>query len=257
MNHSLISVIIPIYNAAPYLQDCVRSVLAFPGVGEVILIDDGSTDGSSEQCDALAEEYPATIRVSHQSNLGVSSARNRGICLAHGRWLWFVDADDQVNLPSAADQLRLREILTESQATIIQLGFVWDEGGETRSYGASTGEIPYNLWRCLFRRNVVSEAGLLFTLDRKYAEDQEFILRYLLYAGHETCEAIASPVYHYTMRPGSAMTRPGTRWKQVRDQMAVMFHVIREWRQAAVPCPWMSRELRRMTKSLWVTAIKK
>lgn len=223
----------------------------------MILIDDGSTDGSSELCDVLAQEHPATIRVSHQPNLGVSSARNRGICLAHGRWLWFVDADDQVNLPSAADQQQLRETLAESDAKIIQLGFVWDEGGEARSYGASTDEIPYNLWRCLFRRNVVSEAGLLFTLGRKYAEDQEFILRYLLYAGHEACVAVASPIYHYTMRPGSAMTRPGTRWKQVRDQVAVMYRVILEWRQAVIPCPWMPHELRRLTKSLWVTAIKK
>lgn len=89
---TLLSVIIPVYNAAPYLEACVSSLRALSkqvGIAmEVVLVDDGSTDGSSELCDSLGDS------VLHQPNQGVSVARNAGIGIAKGEWLWFVDADD-------------------------------------------------------------------------------------------------------------------------------------------------------------------
>ena len=89
-----ISFIIPVYNCKYYLPDCVASIRA-AGVGdyEILLIDDGSTDGSAGVCDELAERFPE-IRVIHQVNAGVSAARNRGIQEAHGEYIIFVDSDD-------------------------------------------------------------------------------------------------------------------------------------------------------------------
>lgn len=94
----LISVIIPVYNVKDYLRDCVSSVLAnsFDDY-EIILVDDGSTDGASGQlCDTLATEHPELIRVIHQDNKGLGGARNTGIDNAQGDYLLFVDSDDSI-----------------------------------------------------------------------------------------------------------------------------------------------------------------
>lgn len=86
-----LSVIIPCYNARPYIAATLRSVLAQEGVAlEVVLVDDGSTDGSAE---FVQQAFPQ-VRVLRQANAGVAAARNRGIAAASHDWLAFVDADD-------------------------------------------------------------------------------------------------------------------------------------------------------------------
>lgn len=92
----LISVIIPVYNVEAYLRQCIDSVLAqtFRDF-ELLLIDDGSTDGSGAICDSYAAIDPR-VRVFHKENGGVSSARNRGIDNAKGEWITFVDSDDYI-----------------------------------------------------------------------------------------------------------------------------------------------------------------
>ena len=93
---SLISVVVPVYNSAPYLETCLRSLLAQTWQDwEAILVDDGSTDGSARLCDTWAKKEPR-LRVIHQENAGVSAARNAGIAAARGDYLAFVDADDWV-----------------------------------------------------------------------------------------------------------------------------------------------------------------
>ena len=103
-----LSIIIPVYNVAPYLRKCVESVLEQdlnPEEYEVILVDDGSTDGSGEICDSLTpspspEERGKgrgkgwNIRVIHKKNAGLSAARNAGIAVATGEYIQFVDSDD-------------------------------------------------------------------------------------------------------------------------------------------------------------------
>lgn len=91
---ALLSVIIPVYNVAPYLAECLDSILGQSYTAlEVLLINDGSTDGS----DAICERYAAQdkrIRVLHQANAGQSAARNRGLELATGKYIAFPDSDD-------------------------------------------------------------------------------------------------------------------------------------------------------------------
>ena len=91
-----LSVIVPVYQVAPYLEKCVASILGqtFSDF-EVLLVDDGSTDGSGAICDALAEQ-DVRVRVIHKANGGVSSARNAGLDAARGRYIGFVDADDWI-----------------------------------------------------------------------------------------------------------------------------------------------------------------
>ena len=100
MEHIAVSVIVPIYNAEPWLEECVQSILDqdFPasyGTIEVLLIDDGATDGSGALCDRLAKR-DNRIKVVHQENQGLSGARNTGIDMARGRYYAFIDSDDVV-----------------------------------------------------------------------------------------------------------------------------------------------------------------
>lgn len=92
-----VSVIVPVYNALSKLSRCVNSILAQSIRDfELLLIDDGSVDGSGELCDALAHR-DSRVKVIHQKNAGVSAARNTGLAIAKGRWILFVDADDMIS----------------------------------------------------------------------------------------------------------------------------------------------------------------
>jgi len=239
----MVSVVVPVFNAVSYLEVCVKSLRALPLKMEIILVDDGSTDGSGALCDMLGDQ------VIHQSNQGVSTARNAGLKSAKGDWLWFVDADDFVEPVTSAFNL-------PEEGDFVNLGFVWEEGGRYDAFGASSKEIPYNLWRCWFRRELIEKNGIRFTVGRKYAEDQEFILRYLLSIQHPTIDAIPQILYHYTVRQGSAMTKKGVKGKQLCDVIGVIFSM---WGCALshrnVPS-WIWLQTKRMLKTGWVTLIR-
>ena len=97
MKEYYLSVVVPIYNAEPYLRQCVDSILANNSNElEVILVDDGSTDRGGSICDEYAENSEC-VRTIHQTNNGATSARNKGAVLARGKFLTFVDSDDFVD----------------------------------------------------------------------------------------------------------------------------------------------------------------
>ena len=100
----MLSVIVPCYNGEAFLARAVESALAqsFRDL-EIILVDDGSTDGSSAMCDRYAALDPR-VRVIHQSNAGLSAARNAGIAAAQGEYIAFLDADDYL-MPDAYEKL--------------------------------------------------------------------------------------------------------------------------------------------------------
>ena len=93
----LVSIIVPVYNVKPYLNRCVDSLLgqSYQNM-ELLLVDDGSTDGSETLCDEYAAQ-DARVRVLHKKNGGLSDARNAGVDAAKGEYLSFVDGDDWVS----------------------------------------------------------------------------------------------------------------------------------------------------------------
>ncbi len=115
----LISIIVPVYNIKEYLPRCVSSILnqTYQKL-ELILVDDGSTDGTGALCDKLAEQDERVI-VFHKENGGSSSARNLGISQAKGEYLGFVDSDDYIS-PDMYE--RLVQGLMQSGAQIVQIG---------------------------------------------------------------------------------------------------------------------------------------
>jgi len=91
------SIIVPVYKVEPYLRRCIDSILAQTFLDfELILVDDGSPDNCPGICDEYAEK-DSRIKVIHQTNGGLSSARNRGIAAAEGEYLLFCDSDDYVS----------------------------------------------------------------------------------------------------------------------------------------------------------------
>lgn len=119
MKHSLsyqLSCIVPVYNVEQYIEDCIASLLQVSGIRmEIILVDDGSTDSSAQILDRYAGQL-STIKVIHQSNSGVSVARNRGLEEAEGEYIAFIDSDDWV----VSDELvRLYEQAKQENADMI------------------------------------------------------------------------------------------------------------------------------------------
>ena len=111
------SIVIPVYNVAPYLRECVDSVLAQNSTDyEIILVDDGSTDNSPAICDEYAEKY-SQIKVIHKTNGGLSDARNFGIKKAQGDYLMFLDSDDFWNRENVL--LDLHNIIKENNPDLI------------------------------------------------------------------------------------------------------------------------------------------
>ena len=124
---ALISVIVPVYNTAPYLEACVRSVLEQTWTElELILADDGSEDGSGALCQRLSEE-DGRIRVLRLEHRGVSAARNAAMRAARGEYLFFLDSDDGIH-PELLQ--RLCQLAEETGAAMAASDFVRIEDGD-------------------------------------------------------------------------------------------------------------------------------
>lgn len=182
MLNPIISVIIPVHDAAPYLRACVDSVLhqTFPSY-EILLIDDASTDGSGALCEELAQQHEA-IRVFHQNtNQGIGPARNRGMAASRGRYIAFLDDDDAYQPQLLAELCQAAE---RQQADVVTtIGFDnWQDGKITRRiWGVSTDKelllptkiehrmqlwmeekISWVVWNKLFRRDFLQEHQITF-----------------------------------------------------------------------------------------------
>jgi len=185
------SVIIPVYNVLPYLREAVDSVLKqdFKGEFEVILVDDGSTDGSGAVCDEYAKQEVSKnikIKVIHKPNGGLSSARNAGLDVARGEYIVFLDSDDWF-----ADGVlsKFAELLGQSTPDLLEVSFfsVYPDRGivpEREKNCRKEQIIPMkeflttcwlgtSAWRVIYRRNLLNSNTLRFK-EGILAEDMLF-----------------------------------------------------------------------------------
>ena len=218
-----VSIIIPVYNTEEYLPSCIDSVLnqSFKDF-ELILVDDGSTDGCSDICDAYAKR-DRRIRVFHKINDGVSSARNLGLNYVSGEWIYFVDSDD-VLLP---DGLMTLVNCISAGVDIVMGGFIEvKESGEVVAvpennewmlskrqsvvslYSGYGYGYPYcgYLWMRLLRRSVIQRLNLRFDTSIAIKEDTLFLMQYICNSNGITRQTTV-PVYQYCRRSESAMGR--------------------------------------------------
>ena len=178
----LVTVIVPCYNGALFLEEALASALAqtHPAM-EVIVVDDGSTDGSAE----IAQRLP--VRYLRQENRGLSEARNRGIRESKGTYLIFLDADDRLLPDAAAAGLRALEARPDCAMAVGDHAFISAEGVRIRkSQKYAVVPRPYEallksnfiemISSVLFRRSVFDQVGH-FNAQLKVAEDYDLYLR--------------------------------------------------------------------------------
>ena len=191
----IVSIIVPVYNAEGFISRGIDSILAqsFKDF-ELILVDDGSKDGSGAICD----EYAARdnrVRVIHQQNAGVSAARNAGLMTAQGEWVTFVDSDDLVTdcfLESLVNAVSL-----DDQIDLAYCGYGIVESAISLKIYKSATYIGDNqihdvlsqtnlLYRCspwakLFRRSIIVDHSLCFDTNLSISEDRLFMYHYLVH----------------------------------------------------------------------------
>ena len=175
-----VSVIVPIYNAEPFIQRCVESVLAQSvPVSEILLINDGSTDGSLDICNACALS-DSRIKVINKKNAGVSEARNTGIDMASGKYLMFLDADDWLApdaIESCLPYVATYDIVRFSANVVFR--------DRTEKYDLGAGETYADIIKMIIaRKTIVGCWGALFRrelfenlrFDRSFAVGEDWLM---------------------------------------------------------------------------------
>lgn len=238
LNLPPISVIVPVYQVKNYIDECLESLLAQTYTNlEIILVDDGSTDGSGEKCDKYAG-LDARIRVIHQENQGLSGARNAGLDVSVGEYVAFVDSDDLV-LPDYI--MVLYKVLNKYQADIAACAYV---KGDIRRAGSDAVRGPGSIdmeryadhmsnnaeagvvcmtsgqmlrqwhgkykkwetvvWNKLYRKRILDGtdgiSAVRFPMGRRY---EDVLTSHLIVANAQRIALIMQELYLYRTRPDS------------------------------------------------------
>ena len=214
-----LSVIVPVYNVEKYLPACLDSLLKQIGFDiEIILVDDGSTDASSEICNEYSKR-DSRIRILHESNRGVSVARNTGISCATGEYIAFVDSDDEL-VPNAYQTCAS---YIEKNLDIDCLIYGYNVIKYKRSYSITPNKGIYTKsdfgdaytelllsflinspCNKIYRREVISSSGAFFPKDMALGEDLIFNNQYL-----RKCQKITvlnKGLYNYYHRDNGSLT---------------------------------------------------
>ena len=230
----LVSVVVPIYNSAPYLSRCLDSVaaLTFRDI-EVICIDDGSTDGSGDIVNSYVEK-DGRFSLVRQENRGASAARNRGMSLARGEYIYFLDSDDWVDfkdlgrLLDLARRENLDQVVFAAEVHVTDFGDAQNDAdlagyarmaksyvipGDVADRPMSGVDMAFALMErecfnvlCMVRlikRETLVDSGILFP-EGVLHEDEFFTAA--LYAVSRRVVAVREKYYHRRFRPGSIMT---------------------------------------------------
>ncbi|MCR4900455.1 MAG: glycosyltransferase [Treponema sp.] len=213
-----LSIIIPVYNIVRYLRRCLESIVAqsFSDF-EIILVNDGSTDGSSELCDEW-QQRNSRIRVYHKTNGGVSSARNIGIENAEGEFITFVDGDDYI-LPGMYE--RMMELQVEHDTDIVICGFSQEQkdGSFVPNYCCnevktlsqqeqvlcllSNTYYTCSCWDKIFRRELVNN----LRFDEKITHYEDLLFCYEAMKHSKRAVFTAEAFYHYCANDSSSASR--------------------------------------------------
>ena len=242
---SLVSVVVPVYNVAGYVADCLESLRrqTYENI-EVIVVDDGSVDGSGEICDRFVA-IDARFRVIHQSNGGLSSARNTGLDAVRGEYISFVDSDDAVS-PIFI------EVLLAWRTDIAQCTFATEadglaccsemHGGSIAMSGReachaqlldSTGNATV-VWNKLYKASLFN--GIRFPVGKQH--EDEFVTHRVLWSA-ASFSSVPQPLYFYRQRSNSIMGsgfNAGTQDAFEALEQRASFYRLQEDEELAVLC---------------------
>lgn len=249
----LISIIVPVYNAAPYLKTCLDSICrqTYEKL-EVILVDDGSSDESGEICDAY-EKKDSRFHAFHQENQGVLAARNRGIAEAAGSYISFVDSDDWIT-PELYSCL-YHEAKLQGADLVDSTRYIFDEAAGScfaeserrsadhceeyhkagRAVGVVTEDVTWSLCGKLFERELLLEN--YGKVDRRltYYEDAALVILCVIQA--RKCVLLDEPMYYYRQRSRSLCHSVVPNWLEQVN----IFYCNMEQHVAGCSEKWMER----------------
>ena len=191
---TFLSIIIPVYKVEPYLRECLNSIAASDlNCWEAILIDDGSPDGCPQICDEYAAK-DSRFCVIHQENTGVAAARNAGLDVARGEWIWFVDSDDAVDMRSVGEMVdwlsrNVNVDLVMFDLETFQEGLSSSEGEQARPQTNFQCEhskddflmrnVCFHHQRLWYKKELLNQYAIRFTKGVRLAEDLELQYKYL------------------------------------------------------------------------------
>ena len=213
-----LSIVVPVYNAQQYLTSCIDSILSDGMTSyEIILIDDGSQDESGRICDIYEKKHP-NIKVFHIENKGVSNARNIGIEKAQGKWIMFMDADDEL-LCDVNELIKIEKDYCDG----VYFNYKRTEKGEKSIYRhkrilnsqnillATLNRIKYyknlenaitlkpstldSCWAKLYKTEIIKENNIIFDEKLRLSEDTVFNVQYLLHTNKILC--VDQDIYYY------------------------------------------------------------
>lgn len=231
----MITIIIPVYNASSYIDQCLQSVFGQTYTDwECILIDDGSKDTSPEKCDAWCKK-DSRFKVIHQKNQGVSAARNNGLKIAKGEWVTFIDSDDWIESDYLSQMLsgtntvdlvvsgQIREFPDGSKIVYMPREkdtFVLESTAGKSFNDLNEKFLLYAPHEKLFHTEIIQINNLIFDENCSYGEDLQFVYEYL---NHTTSiGTINHALYHYRMGDGNTLST-----KLREDQFEVDY---RQWK---------------------------
>ncbi|HEY1179850.1 MAG TPA: glycosyltransferase family A protein, partial [Phytomonospora sp.] len=223
MSAPLVSIVVPAYNAMPYLTRSIESALA-QTIGhddlEVIVVDDGSTDDTGDEADRFAAAHPKVVRSVHQPNSGGPGApRNTALDVATGKYVFFLDADDYLG-PEAIE--RMVATAEENGSDVVLGRMVGVDGRRVprAMFKKSRGKVSLYAskvyWTLsplkLFRRELIENLGLRFPVGAAFGEDQPFVAK--AYINARVISVVADyDCYYATKRPD----RNGVTFKTARE----------------------------------------
>jgi len=203
----LISIIVPVYNAEPYLRECIDSILSQTVKDiEVILVDDGSTDNSGIICDSYQSKDSRVCSI-HKKNGGSTDAVRTGYAKANGEWLFFVDADDSIT-----DNALSLLLSHATEDTNIVVGFSYEGGGSSHTINAEEWRqkmvhgdpILCTRWGKLYRHEVFSDDCFIDYPGIVVGEDMIMNISVAL-RNQSPITIIESKIYNYR-QPSTSLT---------------------------------------------------
>lgn len=202
----IVSIIVPIYNTAEYIEDCIQSILSqsYKNI-ELILVNDGSTDGSNQICKKY--ENLSNVQYIEKENAGVVEARKRGVEEARGEWIMFVDSDDYILKDCVLELLSISEgadIVIGHHTRSKKLKDASDYyDREDYLFGLYCRQFPTEPWAKLFRTELFKNCQLAFAYN--YPPKEDFLMNLALAKTNEKKVAVwKKPVYFYRFRMESA-----------------------------------------------------
>ena len=222
MMNKLISIVVPVYNVARYLDKCINSIISQEYKDlEIILVDDGSTDESGRKCDLWAEK-DNRIRVIHKENGGLSDARNVGIDNARGYYISFIDSDDFIS-EQYIQELYENIINTESDISICNPYYYYEQDNNTKTverYKIKIDRIEGNsidmtkillyqkyfdtsAWGKLYKTELFKENGIYYPKGKLY---EDIATTYKVFLKAKKIVFINRNLYFYRQRSDSIMS---------------------------------------------------